>query len=48
MMKDIITRYLQGQASEEEKKFLLNWIRESKANKKTFNDMYPNSAAKKF
>ena len=40
MMKDIITRYLQGQASEEEKKFLLNWIRESKANKKTFNDMY--------
>lgn len=40
MMKDIITRYLQGQASEEEKTFLLNWIRESKANKKTFNDMY--------
>lgn len=38
-MDEIITRYLQGEASDEEKKQLLDWLRQSDENKKTFSEM---------
>lgn len=38
-MEDIILKYLQQTASAEEKKRLLDWLRESHENKKTFSDL---------
>lgn len=36
MMNDIILKYLQGSASEEEKQLFLDWLRASEVNKKSF------------
>ena len=38
-MNDIITKYLQGEASDNEKQMLLDWLRESELNKKTFSEL---------
>ncbi len=38
-MNDIILKYLRGDASEEEKEQLLDWLRESEANKQSFSEI---------
>ena len=38
-MNDIIIKYLQGDASENEKQIILNWLKTGEANKKTFSEI---------
>lgn len=38
-MNDIIRKYLQGNASEEEKQVLLDWLKASEANKRSYSDI---------